>query len=170
MLVEPTWADVLLRGVLLAAIGMAWVNLLVRVLGLRSFSKMSSIDFVMTVAMGSLVASAAVAGDWAEMGQILAGIAALFALQWAFAKGRRGSNAFQSMVENEPVLLMEHGQVLDAALDATRVARGDLMAKLREADVTRLEDVRAVVLETTGDVSVLTGDCDDRLLEGVRRV
>jgi hypothetical protein len=27
-----------------------------------------------------------------------------------------------------------------------------------------------VVLETTGDVSVLTGDCDDRLLEGVRRL
>jgi uncharacterized membrane protein YcaP (DUF421 family) len=170
MLVDPAWLDVLLRGVLLAAIGMAWINLLVRVLGLRSFSKMASIDFVMTVAMGSLLASAATAADWQELSQILAAVAALFGLQWLFAKGRRASDSFQAAVENEPVLLMEHGHVLDAALDATRVGRGDLMAKLREANVGRLDDVRAVVLETTGDVSVLTKECDESLLEGVRRV
>jgi uncharacterized membrane protein YcaP (DUF421 family) len=170
MFTDAPWLDVLLRGVLLAAVGMVWINFLVRMLGLRSFSKMASIDFVMTVAMGSLLASAAASGGWKELAQVLAGVAALFALQWIFAKGRRHSDAFQATVENEPVLLMEHGVVLDEALDATRVAQGDLMAKLREADVRRLEEVRAVVLETTGDVSVMTGECDERLLQGVRRV
>lgn len=43
-----------------------------------------------------------------------------------------------------------------------------MIAKLRENNVSRLEDVRAVVLETPGDISVLHGEAlDDILLDGV---
>ena len=42
---------------------------------------------------------------------------------------------------------------------------------LREANALQLSQVRAVILEDTGDVSVLHGpeEVDDELLEGVRR-
>lgn len=51
----------------------------------------------------------------------------------------------------------------------SRVARDDLLVKLREANVASLEKVQAVVLETTGDVTVLHGDAlDENLLAGVR--
>ena len=53
------------------------------------------------------------------------------------------------------------------------VVRADLVAKLRESNVTHPRQVMAVVLETTGDVSVLHSDeagaqLDTRLLENVR--
>ena len=50
------------------------------------------------------------------------------------------------------------------------MTRSDVLAKLREANVLAMTDVRAVVLETTGDISVLHGDAqvDDILLAGVR--
>lgn len=56
------------------------------------------------------------------------------------------------------------------ALAATRVAEDDLIAKLREANVLDFSQVRAVVLERTGDISVLHGcSLQVQLLEGVRR-
>ena len=54
------------------------------------------------------------------------------------------------------------------------MTRADLLAKLREANVLSFHQVHAVVMETTGDVSVLhgTGDEDtdiDAMIDGVRR-
>ena len=64
---------------------------------------------------------------------------------------------------------MREGEIFDAALSETRVARADLIAKLREANALRFLDVRAVVLETTGDISVLHGDTlEQEILEGAR--
>lgn len=57
LIADPTF-DAVLRGAVLAIAALLWVALPVRVVGLRSFSKMTSFDFVMTVAKGSLVASA----------------------------------------------------------------------------------------------------------------
>lgn len=165
---DPT-LDALLRGAILAAIGLAWVVLLVRIIGLRSFSKMTSFDFVMTVGMGSLVATASQAKDWNGMGQAMAAMAALFVVQWIAAKLRRKSDMAEKLMHNEPALLMRDGRFLDEALDATRVAKSDIYAKLREANVLSFSEVRAVVLETTGDISVLHGErLDPELLQQVR--
>jgi len=121
MFVDPPLLDAALRGIILSLAGLAWTLMLVRALGLRSFSKMTGLDFAMTIATGSLLAGASQAED-------LAGL-----------------------------------------LDATRVTRSDLMAKLREANVLRFDAVRAVVLETTGDISVMHGDhLEQELVDGVR--
>ena len=50
MFVNDPLVDLFLRAILLTGIAMFWVVLLVRVNGLRSFSKMTNFDFVMTVA------------------------------------------------------------------------------------------------------------------------
>lgn len=66
---------------------------------------------------------------------------------------------------------MRDGVILHEALPYTRVAKDDLIAKLREANVLDLSQVRAVILETTGDVSVLHGDvCAEELLQGTKRL
>jgi len=63
---------------------------------------------------------------------------------------------------------MTDGEILHETLRATRVAEEDLIAKLREANGLDLAPVRAAVLETTGDISVLHGDHMDRqILKGV---
>ncbi|MXO86679.1 DUF421 domain-containing protein [Altererythrobacter aurantiacus] len=169
MIIENEVLDAMLRGVVLAMVALLWVVCLVRIVGLRSLSKMTSFDFVMTVALGSLVAGASQASDWLAFLQPLTGMVGLFLMQWATAWVRKRSDGFEQFIQNEPVLLMRNGEFNRDALKRTRVAESDLRAKLREANVLRLEDVRAVVLETTGDVSVLHGDnLEDTLLEGVR--
>lgn len=97
-------------------------------------------------------------------------IASLLGVQFTVALMRNSSDMVESIIQNDPVLLMRNGVILEQALAATRVAEADLIAKLREANVLDVSQVRAVVLETTGDISVLHGDdLQDRLLSGVKR-
>jgi len=163
--------DTIIRAIALSSLAVCWVVLVVRIVGLRAFSKMTAFDFVVTVAIGSLLAGAGQASSWPTFLQATVAIASLLGVQYVVARIRGASDAIEEIIQNTPVLLMENGTVLHAALAATRVAEDDLIAKLREANVLDLSQVRAVVLETTGDISVLHGQgLQPRLLHGVRRI
>lgn len=167
----PLLYDTPLRALLLTAAALLWVLVLVRITGLRAFSKMTAFDFVATIATGSLLAGAASAGSWQAFGQIMLALAALLAAQATLARIRRGSDRLRDLMGNTPVLLMENGVFCESALRECRIAREDVLAKIRAANALRLSDVRAVVLENTGDISVLHGQgVDEQILEGVRRV
>ena len=140
-----------------------------RLYGLRSFAKMSSVDFASTIATGSILATIAVNPDQS----LLKGTVALLTVvgfQNLFSYVKRNFSAVEAATENSPVFLMYNGRILHRNLARCGVTNSDLMAKLREANVLRLADVRAVVFETTGDVSVLHGEgpVDAQVLAGVR--
>ena len=161
--------DLLLRTLILGPIGLVWTIVVVRIVGLRSFSKMAAFDFVVTVATGSLLANAATATKWPAFLQASGAIAVLLCVQAIVAVLRRKSSTFSTVLENQPVILMRDGVIDRDALRRTRVSESDLIAKLREANALERDDVRAVVLETTGDISVLHGEhVDDFLLEPVK--
>ena len=160
-----------LRGLILTIVAVLWTVLLVRIVGLRAFSKMTAFDFVASVATGSLIAQAGTRSEWSDYLQTLSAIVGVFAVQWLLAKGRQSSDTFATLIRNKPVLLMKDGEFLEAAMTATRVSRANVLEKLRVASVDAPSKVKAVVLETTGDISVMKGDdFDERLLEGVERI
>ncbi len=149
----------------------AAIVVFVRIAGLRSFSKMSSFDFAVTVAFGSVLASA-VLGRTPPLAQVVVALLLLFALQALVAWGRRWE-PFARAVDNRPLLLMAGPEVIDENLRTARVTRGDIAEKLRESNVIDMRQVRAVVMETTGDIAVLHADpdgppLDPALLDGVR--
>lgn len=142
--------------VVLSAAGMlAGIILYVRVIGLRSFSKMSSFDFAVTVAMGSLLATVILSGSSLVDG--LVGAGTLLLVQAAIALGRVRFSA-SSVVDNKALLLMAGPTMLEENMRRARVTSDDLRAKLRQANIHRYDQVRYVVLETTGDVSVVQGE------------
>lgn len=138
-----------------------------RIAGLRSLSKMSSFDFAMTVAIGSLIAAAA--SGQAPLVTATVGVLVLYAGQFLVAVGRR-HGLLGGLVDNSPLLLMDGQRILHDNLASARITLDDLHGKLREANVLDYGQVRAVVMETTGDISVLHGDrpLDRDLLRGVR--
>ncbi|KEJ97755.1 Protein of unknown function [Pseudosulfitobacter pseudonitzschiae] len=153
-----------------AAVMVVVILILTRINGLRSFSKMSGHDFVITVAMGSVLASVVVGTD-TVVAIGIAAIVALFVVQSVIGRLRTHFDVMRTAVDNTPLLVMEDGAFLDHNLTMAKLTRADLIGKLREANVLRLDEVRAVVFEPTGDISVLHGDrtVQDDLLEGVRR-
>nr|WP_314444019.1 YetF domain-containing protein [uncultured Sphingomonas sp.] len=157
------------RALVLTSGAVAWTLLLARLVGLRAFSKATAFDFAATVATGSLIAQAGTRSELGDYVQAMAAIGAIFLVQYVLAKGRLLSAGFQKTVDNEPRLLMRDGCFLEEAMRDARVTRATLLEKIRKSDAASVADVKALVLETTGDISVLTGhDLDSRLLEGVR--
>ncbi|SMO68264.1 DUF421 domain-containing protein [Fodinibius sediminis] len=145
---------------------------LTRIAGLRSFSKMSSFDFAITVAIGSVIGSTVLTKD-PPLNLAVVALAALYLMQILIASLRGRSSVVSRLVNNEPLLLMKGTEVLEENLKKAKVTHADLHAKLREANVTQLHQIKAVVMEATGDVSVLHNDdpdheLDEELLKEVR--
>lgn len=167
-----TSLDVVLPTIVSAILIYALIIVYTRIFGLRSFSKMSSFDFAMTIAVGSLLASTIVT----KSTTVVQGGVALFSLyflQTTIAFLRRKISWFSNAVDNQPLLLMHGEHILRDNLRKAYLSETDLQAKLREANVLNYQQVRAVVFETTGDISVLHTGQDDvplspSLLQGVK--
>tara|TARA_R110002095_G_scaffold99706_3_gene87672 strand:- start:4496 stop:5080 length:585 start_codon:yes stop_codon:yes gene_type:complete len=135
-----------------------------RIAGLRSFSKMSASDFVMTLAVGSIFAST-ISMSTPTLLIGLTALASLFFGQWLLALLRQKSDWFSELIDNEPLLLMHGRHILDENLEKANVTRADVYGKLREANALNYDQVLAVIFETTGDISVLHADDPEARLE-----
>ena len=82
MFFENPLIDMIARGTILSTLALIFILLLVRIVGLRTLSKMTAIDFVVTLATGSLLATAAAATDWSSFGQGVVAILMLNAFQF----------------------------------------------------------------------------------------
>lgn len=161
--------------IIISAVGIyLMVILFTRIAGKRSFSKMSSFDFAMTVAVGSVIATTILSPSVNLIDGIV-GLASIYCLQISIAIMRR-IDFIKQIVDNSPPLLLMDGppNILQENLRKARVSESDLRSKLREANVSSLREVLAVVFETTGDISVIHKESsdiilDDWLLEDVNR-
>jgi uncharacterized membrane protein YcaP (DUF421 family) len=162
-----------LIAIVLTAIGIYFATIIfTRLAGKRSFSKMSSFDFAMTVAIGSIIATTVLSKSVSLL-QGLVGMAAVYVLQILMAIIRR-LEIVQKLIDNKPLLLMDGEEILQENLKKARVTESDLRSKLREANVLELSQVRAVIFESTGDIAVLHSKdenvkVEDWLLKGVER-
>lgn len=149
------------------------IILITRISGLRTFAKMSSFDFASTIAIGSILAAVVMNTNQSLLKGTVA-LAGIVAFQSFFAFLVRRSDAFKNICTNDPVLLMDKGKILYENLAKTNVGEGDLIAKLREANVIHFSEVLAVVLESTGDMSVLhtseNKELMPKILDGVKGI
>lgn len=148
------------------------IMVITRIFGLRTFAKMSSFDFASTIAIGSILASIILNTDQSIFKGIIA-LLSIVGFQAVFSLLIRKSRIFQKLVVNQPQLLVKNGVVDYEKLKKCNVDKGDLMAKLREANVHKMQEVQAVIFESTGDISVLHSseniEVDSIILEGVAK-
>ena len=176
MLIDWTWITTTATAALMATLSALGIYvalvLFTRLAGLRSFSKMSSFDFAITVAFGTMLASTMLVKDPPLLRAILA-LGVLYLIQFVVSVLRQRSPVVSWAVDNKPLLLMAGPEILQDNLRKARMTEDDLHGKLREANVIDYSQVRAVVMEATGDVSVLHADPDGpdlnpNLLSGIR--
>lgn len=91
----------------------------------------------------------------------------MFLVQYLLARLRQASDVVQHTISNRRVLLLRDGRFCQAALAENRVSKENILARIRAADAGSIEYVGAVVLETTSDMSELSGGVDPRVLAGV---
>lgn len=141
--------------------------------GVRSFAEMSTFDIVVTIALGSMIASVVVSKN-PPLLQGLVAVATLYVLQLLVSRLRSRCSAFEAATDNRPILLMgPGGEIKHANLRVARVTEDDLRAHMRRANVSDARQVHAMIMEGTGNINVLHGEHHELgdepwILHGVR--
>jgi uncharacterized membrane protein YcaP (DUF421 family) len=164
-----SWSDIL-RVLAVGAAAYGTLVLLLRLSGKRTLAKLNAFDWIVSVALGSTLATILLSSDvsWSEGVAALVLLAALqFAVAWTTTHLRGG----REVVTARPTLLLEDGRVLQEALSAQRMTESELRQAVRASGCGDLSSVAAVVLETDGSVSVITAQQvgNRSALEGVVR-
>ena len=150
------WQQVL--GISLSAVGFyLGLMLFTRLMGLRSFSKLSSHDFAMTVGIGSILAST-VLSDSPSLLQGLFAVAMLFVIQGVISIIRRKVKPLKALIDNQAIILMAHGEYFWDNLKEANLSISDVQEVLRKNGLKSKSEVFAVIMETTGDMSVIKND------------
>ena len=150
------WSDI----IRVASVGTAaYLTLLVvlRLSGKRTLAKLNAFDLVVTVALGSTLATILLSKDvsWSEGAVALGGLALL---QYLVATTAARFPRTRAVVTARPTVLVRDGRLVDEALREQRVATAEIRQALRTSGTAGLADVAAVVLESDGTLSVITRD------------
>ncbi|GAB4193523.1 MAG: DUF421 domain-containing protein [Roseiflexaceae bacterium] len=156
------------RVILIGVLAYVGLVVLLRISGKRTLTKMNAFDLVVTVALGSTLATIILSKDVALL-EGLTAFAVLIALQYVVTWSSVRSDRIKHLVKAEPTLLWYQGQPLEGALRSQRVTIEEVRAAMRAQGFSRLEAVAAVILETDGSFSVLS-QTDDLLTTAVEDV
>lgn len=140
---------------------------ILRISGKRTLAKMNAFDFIVTIALGSTLASVLLSPDVALAEGVLA-LALLVGLQFVTAWASTRFPRVKRVVTAEPTLLVLRGEILRGALRRERVAEMEVHQAARQQGFASLGDVEALVLESDGTFSVLgKGATDASTLDAV---
>lgn len=154
-----SWEEVW-RVAAVAALAYPIMIVFLRLSGKRTLAKMNAFDLVITVALGSSLATILLSTDVA-LAEGITGLAMLVALQlvatWLSVRFR----AIRRALKSEPTLLARHGRLLTRAMRAQRVTEDEILQAMRTEGVGDVAMVAAVVLETDGTFSVIPAAASD---------
>ncbi|MEU7567590.1 YetF domain-containing protein [Streptomyces fradiae] len=148
-----SWSDALRVGVM-ALLAYAALIVTLRTAGKRTLAKMNAFDLVVTVALGSTLATILLNGQVSLLEGVLA-LVLLVALQFVSAWGAVRWSAARRLLKSRPTLLLHRGRMLPEAMEGQRVTAGEVRQAVRAQGIGGLEEVHAVVLETDGSFSVI---------------
>ena len=127
---------------------------MLRISGKRTLSKMNAFDFVVTIALGSILASVIVSRS-VSLSEGLTALLCLMVLQWIVAWVAVRLDWWRKLIKSEPRLLAFRGALDEEALRDERMTPEAVNCALRSAGLAALSEAEAVVLETDGTVSVV---------------
>lgn len=130
----------------------------IRLAGRRTVSQISALDFVVTIALGSIIGATAVSRD-PSYAQGLAAVVTLLLLQMALAGLRIAWPASRRLLDFSPQVVARDGQLhaMSSPLTAQMTAE-DIASRLREKGFFEHDRIRVAILENDGKMSVQPTD------------
>ncbi|MEO7055439.1 MAG: YetF domain-containing protein [Caldimonas sp.] len=148
----PSLARTFVIGVL-AYVGLVFF---LRVSGKRTLSKMNAFDFVVTVSLGSTLATVLLNRS-VPLADGLTAFAVLIALQFGVTWLSVRVGWLRRFMTGEPQMLFYRGAFLAEPMRACRVTQAEVLAAIRSSGHLDLSKVGAVVFETDASLSIIDG-------------
>lgn len=149
-----SWDDVV-RIVLVGAASYLALVVMLRLAGKRTLSQLNMFDFVVTVALGSILATVLLDSTISFTEGITA-LTLLAGLQFIVATVSSRWPRIRTSLTADPVLLLANGQIRHDALRRNRLTESEVRQAVRSAGSGDLAQIKAVVLESNGKISVIT--------------
>lgn len=147
--------DGIARVLILGSFAYCAIIAILRISGKRTLAKMSAFDLVVTIALGSVLATILLSSSVALAEGIVAFVV-LVALQYAIAALSVRSKAIEKLAKSNARFLLLDGVIDDDALRQERVTREEVLCAVRNNGIGDLDEVAAVILETDGTFSVVS--------------
>lgn len=143
---------------------LAYIGLLIflRTSGKRTLTKLNAFDLVVTVALGSTLATILL-NSQISLWEGLTAFAVLIGLQYLLTFTAVRLSWFNDLIKSEPRLLFLEGEFLQQAMRKERVKDIEIMQAVRNSGEGDLQNVKAVILETDGSMSVITNQAGSAL-------
>src|SRR3954447_10778269 len=113
--------DLVLRAIVLFAA----VYLLLRVVGRRELAEMEPIDFVLLIVLGDAIQQGLTQDDYSVTGALIT-ITTIAAIQVSLGCLASRSKKVRTVLEGEPVVLVEDGRIVEKNLRRARIAPEEL--------------------------------------------
>ncbi len=144
----------LLRILIMGILAYSALVIFLRVSGKRTLSKMNAFDLVVTVALGSTLATVLLSKDIVLV-EGLAAFGILITLQYLIAWLNVRYQWVETLVKSEPALLFYRGNFIRSAMRSERVTQEEIEAAIRQQGIAGMDSLEAIVLETDGSFSVI---------------
>jgi uncharacterized membrane protein YcaP (DUF421 family) len=143
--------DIVLR----AAAAFVLVFVLLRVTGRRELSTLEPFDLILLVVIGDLVQQGVTQSDMSFTGLVLAvGTFTILAVATSWVSYR--FKAMRKVLEAAPLVVVEHGKPVEHNMRAERLTLEEVAAAARKQQVASLDDVEWAIIESTGEISIIT--------------
>lgn len=142
------------RVLLVAIVAYVALIFLLQAFGKRTLATMTAFDFVVTVAIGSILANILLSKNTVIMEGMTA-FAVLIGMQYVISSLSSRSKQFESYVKSGPRLLLYRGQFLTDAMQDERITKADVLFAIRQRGKGSVDNIEAVILEANGSISVV---------------
>ena len=126
-----------------------------RAVGRRELGSMEPFDLILLVVIGDLIQQGVTQSDYSLTGTLIVlGVIAVMTVLTSYVSFR--FPRLRGTLEGEPIVLVEHGRIIERNLRRERMTHDELAAEARLAQIADLDRVRLAVLETSGQISFIT--------------
>lgn len=145
----------LLRTFIITVLAYFSLIIMLRVSGKRTLSKMNAFDFTVTVALGSTLAAVSLNKEIPLADGALA-LGLLVFLQFMITWLSVRIDFVKRIITSTPSLILYKGEMILSALKHERITTEEVWAKAREKGYSSLKDIDAMILETTGEITIVS--------------
>ncbi len=143
------WWQMMIRAVLILFYGL----LLVRFAGRRMFGKLTALDIILAVLIGSNLSRTLTAN--APFLPTLAATAGIMLVYWLLMYASMRVPVISWIVKGRPILLVRDGEVNHGKMNRLGIGERDLAEAMRGSGVTHLRAIKEAYLERDGSISIL---------------
>jgi uncharacterized membrane protein YcaP (DUF421 family) len=128
-----------------------------RIFGKKELSQLNTADVILILLISNSVQNAMVGNDTTLWGGLAAALI-LFLVNFILKKLMYKFAAFSKLLEEKPVILIHNGNLDFKSLSKLNITSDELREAMREHGVENFKDVKLAILETDGNISIISGD------------